>query len=678
MRRPADPRAWPLLLLGALALLVPSDAVAARDGVADLADLSLEELMTIKVTTVSRKGEAIGDAAAAVHVITAEDLQRLGVSTLADALRLAPGLQVARINASTWAVTARGFNGQYANKLLVLIDGRTVYTPLFSGVYWDVQDLPLEDIERIEIIRGPGATMWGANAVNGVINIITKSARETTGQYVKLGGGSNERMFTTLRHGEGLDRIHYRVYAKYFDRGGSPDTTGADEADDWHVSRVGFRTDWQASNSSTMILQGGVYNGRSGVSYSLPQPQPPHAQLLRDETRMAGGYILGRWVRTFSTTSELSVRSYFDRTERHDVFLGEDRNTFDLDVQHGLMPLAGVEVMYGFGFRHTTADYDTTYYAFHAAEDHQLSDELYSAFIQTGYSPIPDRLRLTLGSKFEHNDLTGGEYQPSLRLLWTPRANHSVWAAISRAVRTPARVEHFGRLRGEIYTPLSSENPTEYPVGLELIGSESFESEKLLAYELGYRLQPTGCLSLDLATFYNEYRDLRSIEPGVIRAGAPPSPTLILPLHMRNGVSAETYGVEAAFICHPSSWLGFHGSYSFLRVINHWTPTGLTRDFGSEGAGPRHSAKALVHLDLSRALELNVIIRIVDKLRDLRVPSLGTADTRLAWRPRTGIELALVGRNLVGPRTHEFKSDLRHVLTTEREPSLHGVLQWRF
>jgi len=303
--------------------------------------------MNVEVTSVSRRAEKLSVAPAAISVITAEELRRSGATSIPEALRLVPGMEVARVDAHNWAISARGFNDLFANKLLVLMDGRSVYTPLFSGVYWDVQDTLLEDIERIEVIRGPGATLWGANAVNGVINIITRSARDTQGLLLAGGGGTEEQGFAAVRYGGKLgDNAYYRVYAKYFNRDDQVLPDGNDSNDRWNMARGGFRIDWDASPENHFTLQSDLYSGRLNQTYFLPAPNPPYAQTNQAHLNVEGGNVLGRWSHTISERSDMKLQVYFDRTVRDGPVLDEDRDTFDLDLQHHFL-LATVRTSFG-------------------------------------------------------------------------------------------------------------------------------------------------------------------------------------------------------------------------------------------------------------------------------------------------------------------------------------------
>ncbi|MCK5229802.1 MAG: TonB-dependent receptor, partial [Desulfobulbaceae bacterium] len=408
----------------------------------DMTELSLEELMNIEITSVSKKPEKLADAAAAVFVVTREDIRRSGVTSIPEALRMAPGINVARIDSNKWAVTSRGFNGRFANKLLVLIDGRSVYTPSFSGVHWEVIDIFLEDVDRIEVIRGPGATLWGANAVNGVINIITKHAADTQGGLIAMGAGTEERGFGGVRYGTDMGETTYgRFYAKGFKRDEFVhNTTGDDAGDDWDMLRGGFRLDSLLYDRDSVTVQGDIYQGNMNQTLHLPTVSGPFFnKIVEDKAEVEGWNLLTRWQHTLSPTSDFTLQVYYDRTNRDEFVYGEIRDTFDIDLQHQFAAYKRHEVIWGLGYRYTHDDFSDSEIL--RLDPDSRSDELFSAFVQDKITLMEDCLWLTIGSKFEHNDYTGYEIQPNARLFWAPHTDHKVWASVGRAVRTPSRME---------------------------------------------------------------------------------------------------------------------------------------------------------------------------------------------------------------------------------------------
>ena len=625
----------------ALACLLESPAGAQDEiAAADLKNLSIEELMQIDVTSVSRRSERMNAAAAAITVVTAEDIRRSGVTSLPEAIRLINSVHVARQNQGTWAVSARGFNLTTANKMLVLIDGRSVYTPLFSGVFWDVQDTLLEDVERIEVIRGPGATLWGANAVNGVINIITRPAADTQGGLATVAAG-NEESSGAARYGGTIGSGHYRVYGKVFDRDALVLVSGADAGDDMRMGQGGFRADWKTSETDAFTVQGDAYTGQTGAA-------------TNDDTNLDGGNLLGRWTRTRSPRSGVELQVYWDRTHRYipDTF-EEHLDILDLDFQHRL-PVGGRhDVMWGFGYRwHHDRVENSDAVAFLPGE---RDFDLFSAFVQDEISLLDDRLDVTVGTKLEHNDSTGLEVQPSLRAAWKPSERRTLWGAVSRAVRTPTRIDE----DVVFYFPDGS------PI---ILGSRDFESEDLLAWELGYRVQLTPELLMDLATFYNVYDNLRSQEP---------QPGGGFPRILANRVEGETYGAELRFNAQPVPGWRLQLAYTHLEKELEAEP-GSRDPFGglAEGNDPEDRVMLRSLLDLPFGLELDAWLRHVGELPSPLVDDYMELDLHLGWQARDNLGFSLVGQNLLHESHAEFGP--AGPLREEVERSFYGKVTWRF
>ena len=498
-------RSRQLAILFALSLITTSSFGADQDQTADLGSLALEDLMKIEVSTVARKQQKMADVAAAVYVISQEDIRRSGATSIPEALRMAPGLNVARIGSSSWAISARGFNGRYANKLLVLMDGRTVYTPMFSGVFWNVQDTLMEDIERIEVIRGPGAAMWGANAVNGVINIITKSARDTQGNLAIAGAGNLERGFAGFRHGGQIDEdTHYRVYGKAFDRAAAESRSGNRLDDDWRGGRSGFRLDKKLAGGDRLTVQGDIYSLKVGETvHPYAVLTPPYGTPFAADDTAKGLNLLTRWQHRLDNQSEMTLQAYFDQAEFSAPKLSETLQTFDIDFQHRLAPSLRHDIMWGVNVRHIRSRASNTTDIAFSPESHAYTN--FSLFLQNDIALIPERLRLTLGSKLEKPHFGGTELQPNVRLLWTPNGSNSVWLAASRASRTPSRGETESRVALAVLQPTAESSGL--PVQLTSVPNPNLEAEKLTAYEIGYRTLLTNKLSLDLTAFSNRYRD---------------------------------------------------------------------------------------------------------------------------------------------------------------------------
>lgn len=608
---------------------------------AELKSLSLEELLNQKITSASKKSEKIFKVGAAAQVISGEEIRRSGATSIPEALRLATGVQVARISQREWAISVRGFNSTTANKLLVLIDGRSVYTPLFSGVFWDIQDVLLEDLDRIEVIRGPGTTLWGANAVNGVINIITKSAADSQGLFVAGGSGTQQRGFAEVRYGTKVAAgTHARVYGKYFDIDALSFADGSTAGDTRWMAQGGFRLDSRYKNANSLALQGDFYKSIIG-------------QLNERDVDLKGGNLLARWKREFSQRADLQVQVYYDRTRRQlPPFFAETRDTYDLDIQHRFNYGARQEIIWGLGYRTSNDDVENSVVI--VWEPARLNTDLVSGFVQDEIVLLKERLHLMLGSKFEHNDFSGFEIQPSARLVWWRTDRQTLWAAVSRAVRTPTRIDRDIRILT--------------PEGVELFrGNKQFDSEKVVVYEMGGRVQPRDDLSLMLSTFYNQYGDLRSQEP------APPNG---VPFVLDNKLRGETYGLEAETTHYWREWWRWYGSYSYLHKELRLAADSNDPSGGrTEGNDPEHQFSLRSSLDFRKQLEFDMTIRFVSRLPEPPVSSYTALDMRVGYRASAHWLLEIVGRNLLAGKHSEYGT-----IEERREiaDSVYGKITWRY
>jgi len=639
----------------------------------DLLSLSIEELLQLEITSAAKKPQTISNTAAAIFVITQEDIRRCGATSIPEALRLAPGLNVARIDGNKWAITARGFNGRFANKLLVLMDGRSVYTPLFSGVYWDVQDTLLEDIERIEVIRGPGATLWGANAVNGVINIITKNAEKTNGLLVKGGYGSEEQGFGSLRYGSPIGKEgNYRAYVKYFNRDGYDAIGGGEAADDWNAFRGGFRYDSRLAPKDTLTLQGDAYSGTEGQTNEEFSLTTPGYRLVRDsDTDFSGGNLLLRWERTLSPSSNLALQAYYDHTQRDETaLLKETRDTLDIDFQHRLPLGRHQEIIWGLGYRVSWDDIDPNEPTI-IFNDNDQTDHTVSLFIQDEIALKNDLLRLVLGTKVEHNDYSGFEIQPNARLIWTPSNHHSLWAAVSRAVRTPSRAEEDATMW--IYLM-----PSTPPNVITAYGNTDYNSEELLAWELGYRAMPNPAFSLDLALFLNVYDNLRSFESQTADFSTLPDYVRI-PGTIDNKLKAKTWGFEVSSDWHVTEFWRLQTSYSYLQMDVDTSKDSDDTDSIDlmEGTSPEHQLSLRSSMDLPHKVELDLWLRYADELESLDTNGYLTLDLRLGWQPCPGLELALIGQNLLQDNHQEYDPEFQ-TPASEVPRGVYGQAVWRY
>lgn len=656
-------------LLTSLLILNPIAGLAAAGGEKlDLLSLSLKELSELRVTSVSKTPQDWFRAPAAIHVITGEAIRRSGVTSLPEALRLAPGVHVARLSANQWAIGIRGFQDRLSRATLVMIDGRSVYTPLFAGTYWELQDVMLEDVDRIEVIRGPGGAVWGANAVNGVINIITKSAADTPGMLATAGGGSEERAFGSVRYGgRAGETTHYRVYGKYFDRDSSFAVGTIDEFDDWRMGQAGFRTDWEPGSGQTVTVQGDAYEGRAGQRVGIATYTSPFSQILRDDTDLFGANVLGRWSRAFES-SRLTVQFYYDHTDRDDPDFREVRDTVDLDVQHTVSAGSRHTITYGAGHRLTADDTDgiPTIKAF---EPDRRTLELWNVFAQDEIELVREKLDLTLGAKAEKNEYTGWEYQPSGRLSWSPTPKQNVWGAVSRAVRTPSRVDR------EPSIAISASPPPPSIVTARFTPNDAFESETLLAYELGYRAQPVPSFFSGVSGFYNRYDDVQSLNilPVFVETNPPPAKA-VLPFIFENRMTGRIYGIEANTAWDPVPWWRLEALYSYAHLNFHpkeGSTDGVSEN-SLENSSPQHQAVFRSSLDLPGSVEIDPMFRYVSSVPDEDVPAYWTADLRIGWsNARRNLEVAVVGQNLLQPRHAEYGA------TTEVQRGVYGKVTWR-
>jgi len=596
----------------------PPAARPVAAGRSSLLDMSIEDLAQVQITSVSRKAERLADAPASVYVITGDDIRRSGATSIAEALRLAPNLQVARIDASQYAISARGFNSSTANKLLVLMDGRSLYTPLFSGVFWDVQDTLVEDIERIEVISGPGATLWGANAVNGVISIITRNARDTGGTLLSASGGNQARGAAARAGRRVSENWAWRAYAKHLEHDATHRATGAPVRDAWHIGQAGFRADGDLG-PGRVTWQGDVYDGR--IDQALP-----------GRKRISGHNLLGRWSRELGAASGVQVQLYYDHTRRD--FPGtfaERRNTWDIEAQHHFAPFAGHELVWGGGVRSSSDQVTNSPGLAFLPTDSTLKQ--YSVFAHDTYQWLPQRAELTIGVRIDHNDYSGVDVQPNLRLAWKLAPDQMVWTSIARATRAPSRIDR------ELFVPGT-------PPFL-LAGGPNFKSEVVNTLEAGYRGAVGARGTLSATVFVNDYSKLRSLQPAT---GAP------VPVVLENRIEGHGYGFETW-----GDWLvtasgRLRAGYWWMNKKLHVEPGAAPDPAGLRGAGndPRYQAMLRLSLDPAPGWEFDTTLRRVGRLPDPRVPAYTGVDVRIGWQPHKRLELSVGGLNLLDRRHPEF------------------------
>jgi iron complex outermembrane receptor protein len=608
----------PLLFILSAFLFIPGKSFAQHkaenvSSADSLKKLSVEELMNLLVTSVSKTPEKFSEIASAIQVITGEEIRRSGTLRLPGALRLATNLQVSASGAHDTRVTSRGFNGypvansSLANKLLVMIDGRSVYTPLFGGVYWDVQNILQENIKQIEVISGPGGALWGANSVNGIVNVISKPAKETQGVYASVAAGLSLQDFGAVQFGSHVDTtFYYRAYVQRYDYKSTTLANGEDARDAWNITQAGFRTDYYPSAKSMVTVQGDLYAGNENDTGS---------------TYINGQNVIGRWSHNYTETSGIIFQAYFDRTYRHETGVKnlDELYTYDLDFQHNFKIGGRNKFIWGLGYRVANDNFTNAGNTF-IPPDRTL--HWYSGFVQDQFTIVPEKLDFTIGTKILHNDFTGVEYHPTARLAWIPNRQHTIWAAVSQGVRTPSRLE----------TDLRD-------TSLGVYGD--FQSEKVIAYELGYRIQPRQNISISLAGFYNNYRDLRSVD---LNDNAPPH------YYFANNLSANTYGVEFSAKAIATKWWKIRGGYTFLQEdFDIKSDKTLDLSIPFEATDPEHQFLVQSLMDIYKFFQLDVTLRYVSSIpQQINVPEVDsyfTFDVRVAWEYKW-FTWSIVGQNL--------------------------------
>lgn len=661
------------LALIVLSIVFSSNGLAAETTPPDIVEFSINDLMQMEVSSASRKSQNLSKTAAAAFIISQEDIRRSGATSIPEALRLAPGLEVAQINSNNWAVTSRGFNGKYANKLLVLMDGRTIYTPLFSGVFWNLQDTMMEDIERIEVIRGPGAVMWGANAVNGVINIITKKTKDTQGNLFVAGAGNQEQGFAAFRHGGHIDDDgSYRVYAKTFERAAYLNANGQRMHDDWRSVQAGFRIDNRISSDHRFTVQGDVYRKNVGNTVNPVTVTPPFNTSYNVDDHADGANILARWEGNLDDGSEFKLQAYYDRVSFNALTLSDTQDMLDIDFQHRLHPSASHDLMWGANYRFIhSAAVNSSAIAFSPSS---IGYHAGSAFVQDDITLIDDTLRLTLGTKIEESRFGNTQVQPNARILWTPNDEHSFWASVSRASRTPSRGEAQSNLAlGVVSYPTGLPAPfDQVPVQLRAFPNANLKAEKVFAAEIGYRAQWNKYFSTDITAFSNHYTDLILLRPGTFD---PLTFTQSL-VWYNHTQEVTTRGIEISADWSVFDWLRLTGNYSHLKMEIPSSP-----DIAKHS--PRHRGTLRCQLDFNEYTKLDLTMRHVGRLsfsgRD--APAYTTFDARLAYEPYSGVELSFVAQNIFAPKHLEYQEVSANPysdISTQVPRSIYGKISWNF
>jgi iron complex outermembrane recepter protein len=621
----------------------------------DLTLIPLEDLMNIEITSVTKQKQRISDAAAAISVITQEDIRRSGMNSIVELLRMVPGMTVAQVGANQWAVGSRGMNAVFNSNLLVLMDGRTIYNPLFSGVYWDTADYILADLDRIEVIRGPGATLWGANAVNGVINIVSKSAKDTQGVYAREYAGSDGYQ-SDLRYGGKVDdRLYYRAYAKYRSQNNFEFSDGSNAEDGWDSPRGGFRVDAYPTGQDTVTVQGDIFTERLGNRYHFGVDEPPYVRRTGTIDNASGSNILARWTHTISETSDFSVQMFYDRLNYTSPKIDYKQDKFDIEVQHRFNLAEFNEIVWGVGYRFASDSVTTVWDGDQGTwfSPAARQTDMYSGFVQDDITLIPKRLHAIAGIKVEHNIFSGWEFQPSARMVYTPDDRNTVWAGVSRAVLTPGRFEENGGIIG------SGNTPSGLPLITVMRPNRSLSSEKITAFEAGYRVEAMKNLTFDLAGFYNLHDGLRAYEAGTPSMVYSPSPHLVIPLVPHNDLDGSSYGAELSTRWRVTDSWQLAAAYSYVGVNMHsrsgrGTATTLR---AAEYTTPTNQFNVRSYWNITRDIELNNALYIVDNTpgtAGTEIPAYIRADVNLVWRPEKHVDLTIGVRNIFDSGHPEF------------------------
>ena len=653
-----------------------------RETQGSLVGMDMEDLLGLTVTSASKKEQKLSEVATAITVVTKEDIQRLGATNIPEILRSVPGIQVAKVSANEWAVTARGFLGVFSTKLLVLIDGRSVYTPVFSGVVWDELDLVLEDIERIEVIRGPGATVWGSNAVNGVINIITKSAVDTHGGLLVAGAGNEERAFGSLRYGGAFGNdINYRFFIKASERDSSINPQGEETHDDWNSHSAGFRMEWDGSNDS-LLADGRIYYGHKGVTIDIPTLTPPFRNTINKKYQYDGGHFLTQWEHDWSSTSEHKLQLFFDRVYRDDPKISREINTVDLEFDHRFQFNQNQEINWGLGYRHINLQMKDGLTG--SSQQTQYDFNLYTGFVQSEWRLLDESVIFTLGSKIEHHYYTGLNVQPSARIAWVVTPTHSLWGSISRAVRTPSFSEN------ELKLDLFTISGGLANIFLTLDPLHQQDNEELLAYEIGHRFNPSANFFINTSLYFHDFSQITSFELGALSA-----PNFVPTLHVNQPILLDTllegkvYGVEIDSKWNPFEYwqLNFSYTYSKMDLKRKSGVEFISPGYASENGSPQQLVSVGSRFDLPYHTTLDFWFRYNDKITRLAsslenakdsVKSYITLDIQATWQPINSLKLSLVGQNLLDKHRVELIDELSQSARKEMERSFYFKFSWQF
>lgn len=674
----------PFLFVGAIGcpiVVVPSQGIADTELPEDLTKVELRDLLNFElvVTSPGKKEQPLSSAASAIFVLTSEDIRRSGATHIAEALRMVPGVDVARISSNRWAVSVRGFNQDFANKLLVLVDGISIFSPYTNGVYWETIDLPLQDVDRVEVIRGPGASLWGSNAVNGVINIITKHSSQTKGTYVSAGGGTHERAFVSAREGVQIDEdTSARLSVKGSDRKENAYRAGGAANDDWSVGSLDSRIDYSLGEGSQLTFLNHAFSADTTIEPSPPSLSPPYVDPISySGTGFWSGTRNGvKFQKDFTDGSSLNVLTSYWYQALDSKLTTFSYSVYEFDTDYRFTPAEDHDVVVGLAGRLFKNSSVGTFPQELVPSDRSL--ERLNYFVQDEWTLCPEKLALILGSKFEHNDSTGFEYMPNARLVWTPNKQNTLWASVTKAVAPPSLVFEDVRFPASVLP-----GPTGAPVGLiEVQGNRGVESENLLAYEIGYRGELSEDLFVDIAAFYNDYRDLLSNEPGIpgvtSRAGRP-DPMFVVPLSFQNQLAAETIGGEVALEYKPFRWWRMTTSFSYAHSTAF---EGGSLDSVNpqliEASAPQYKATYRSLMDLTEWVSFDLLGRYVSAVGYGTIPDYGEVDARLGFRVTEGVDVSIIGQNLLNSAHPEFIGSIYGPPPTVLERGVFGRLTVSF
>lgn len=658
------------MIVAGAGLLAAAEATAADHDADALGDLSLHDLMAVEVeiTSVARREQSVKDAAAAIFVLSNADIVRTGATTIPDLLRYVPGVHVGKVNGHSAAVSVRGLSGRLSNKLLVMIDGRTVYTPLFAGAVWAKEDPPIEDIERIEVIRGPGGSVWGANAFNGIINIITKSAHETLGSYAQVRAGNEEKVAFEARHGFNVaENSAVRFFSKFERRDAAQNTAGAGNEDDWDAVRVGARGDLALNGRQTLTLDGGIYSQKYSEISIVPVLNAPFSRIVDDRHQDKGGHALLRWSNGDAGPVHHSAQFFLN----HDQFLDQKTTTADIEYEAQFTPFDGHLIQIGLGYRHTWDETQTI--AIGGFDPTKENYHRFSAFMQDAIALFDDQVELTVGARLEHNAFSGFEVQPNIRARWSIDDRSTVWASAARAVRTPSRLDQ------DAISDIQVLPTAPVPTLLQFRGDPGFKSEELLALDVGYRLQPLDSVSIDIAAFYYDYDNLRAQVLGTPeRQLGAPVPHVIQPINLASALAAETFGAEVAAEWFVERDWKISAGYSYAEINVDPTLGGsnpLARDVFKS---PEHQAFARTGFSLFDDVDVDLGVRFASRLRQDQIGDYVAADARIAWHPADGVELSISAQNLFHHNEAEFVSETPQTPRSNVQTSVFGQLRVQF